>query len=32
MPAGELLPKIWAGEIVSSSGVAAILLALDRLG
>ena len=32
VPAGELLPKIWAGEIVSSSGVAAILLALDRLG
>ena len=32
LPAGELLPKICAGEIVSSSGVAAILLALDRLG
>jgi 8-oxo-dGTP pyrophosphatase MutT (NUDIX family) len=32
VPAGELLPKIWAGEIVSSSGVATILLALDRLG
>ena len=29
---GELLPRIRAGEIVSSSGVAAILLALDRLG
>ena len=32
VPLGELLPKIRAGEIVSSSGVAAILLALDRLG
>jgi ADP-ribose pyrophosphatase len=31
LPTGELLPKIWAGEIVSSSSVAAILLALDRL-
>jgi ADP-ribose pyrophosphatase len=29
---GELLPRIAAGEIVSSSGVAAILLALNRLG
>jgi ADP-ribose pyrophosphatase len=32
VPVGELLPKIRADEIVSSSGVAAILLALDRLG
>jgi len=31
-PVGELLPKIRAGEIVSSSGVAAILLALNKLG
>jgi ADP-ribose pyrophosphatase len=29
---GQLLPKIYAGEIVSSSGVAAILLALHKLG
>ena len=32
VPVGELLPKIRAGEIVSSSGVTAILLSLDRLG
>jgi 8-oxo-dGTP pyrophosphatase MutT (NUDIX family) len=32
VPVGELLPRIRVGEIVSSSGVAAILLALDRLG
>ena len=32
VPVGELLPKIAAGEIVSSSGVAAILLALNKLG
>ena len=32
VPVGELLPKVFAGEIVSSSGVAAILLALDKLG
>ncbi len=32
IPVGELLSKISAGEIVSSSGVAAILLALNRLG
>ena len=31
VPLGELLPKIRAGEIVSSSGVAAILLALNKL-
>src|SRR5215210_8986606 len=31
VPIGELLPKIRAGNIVSSSGVAAILLALDAL-
>ena len=31
MPVGELLPKITAGEIPSSSGVAAILLALNQL-
>ena len=31
VPVGELLPKIQAGEIVSSSGVAAILLALNKL-
>ena len=31
VPVGELLPKIFAGEIVSSSGVAATLLALNRL-
>ena len=31
-PVGEPLPKIRAGEIVSSSGVAAILLALNKLG
>jgi len=32
VPIGELLPKIYADEIVSSSGVAAILLALNKLG
>ena len=32
VPVGELLTRIRSGEIVSSSGVAAILLALDRLG
>jgi 8-oxo-dGTP pyrophosphatase MutT (NUDIX family) len=32
VPVGDLLPKVSAGEIVSSSGVAAILLALNRLG
>jgi ADP-ribose pyrophosphatase len=32
LPVGELLSEIAAGEIVSSSGVAAILLALNRLG
>ncbi len=32
VPVGELLSKIFAGEIVSSSGVAAILLALNKLG
>lgn len=32
VPVGELLSKIYAGEIVSSSGVAAILLALNKLG
>jgi ADP-ribose pyrophosphatase len=32
VPVRELLPKVSAGEIVSSSGVAAILLALNRLG
>ena len=31
VPIEELLPKIRAGEIVSSSGVAAILLALNKL-
>ena len=31
VPVGELLPKIFAGEIVSSSGVVAILLALNKL-
>ena len=31
VPIGELLPKIYADEIVSSSGVAAILLALNQL-
>ena len=31
-PVGELLPKTFAGEIVSSSGVAAILFALNKLG
>lgn len=31
-PVEELLPKIFVGEIVSSSGVAAILLALNKLG
>ena len=32
VPVRELLNKILAGEIVSSSGVAAVLLALNRLG
>jgi ADP-ribose pyrophosphatase len=32
IPAEELLGRILAGEIVSSSGVAAIMLALQRLG
>ena len=32
VPVGELLSKIADGEIVSSSGVAAILLALNKLG
>ncbi len=32
VPVGELLPKISAGEIVSSSGVATALLALNKLG
>jgi ADP-ribose pyrophosphatase len=32
VPVGELMPRISAGEIVSSSGVAAILLALNKLG
>ena len=32
VPIRELLPKIYADEIVSSSGVAAILLALNKLG
>ncbi|MGI9049495.1 MAG: NUDIX hydrolase [Rubrobacteraceae bacterium] len=32
VPVGELLGKVLAGEIVSSSGVAAIMLALERLG
>jgi ADP-ribose pyrophosphatase len=32
VPVGELLQKIASGEIVSSSGVAAILLALNKLG
>ena len=31
-PLRELLPKIFGGEIVSSSGVAAILFALNKLG
>ena len=31
VPAGDLLALVRAGEIVSSSGVAAIMLALDRL-
>jgi 8-oxo-dGTP pyrophosphatase MutT (NUDIX family) len=31
VPVEELLPKIRAGEIVSSSGIAAILLALNKL-
>ncbi len=31
VPVGELLPKITAGEIPSSSGVAAMLLALNQL-
>jgi ADP-ribose pyrophosphatase len=31
IPVGELLAKISAGDIVSSSGIAAILLALNRL-
>jgi ADP-ribose pyrophosphatase len=31
-PLRELLPKICGGEIVSSSGVAAILFALNKLG
>lgn len=31
IPARELVGKIWAGEIVSSSGVAAIMLALESL-
>jgi len=31
LPVGELLPRVSAGEIVSSSGVAALLLALNRL-
>jgi ADP-ribose pyrophosphatase len=31
VPVEELLPKVTAGEIVSSSGVAAILLALNKL-
>ena len=31
VPVGELRPMISVGEVVSSSGVAAILLALDRL-
>jgi ADP-ribose pyrophosphatase len=31
-PVGELLPKVAEGEIVSSSGVAAILFALNKLG
>lgn len=32
VPVGELLSKVSTGEIVSSSGVAAVLLALNRLG
>ena len=32
VPVGDLLSKVAAGEIVSSSGVAAILLALNKLG
>ena len=32
VPVGELLPKVSAGEIVSSSGVVALLLALNKLG
>ncbi len=31
LPVGELLPKVADGEIVSSSGVAALLLALNNL-
>jgi 8-oxo-dGTP pyrophosphatase MutT (NUDIX family) len=31
VPVGELLPRVHAGEIVSSSGVAAVLLALNKL-
>ena len=31
VPVGDLLPKVCAGEIVSSSGVAALLLALKKL-
>jgi len=32
VPVGEMLQKVQAGEIVSSSGVAAVLLALNKLG
>jgi ADP-ribose pyrophosphatase len=31
VPVAELLPRVFAGEIVSSSGVAAMLLALNEL-
>ena len=31
-PVGELLSLVRSGEIVSSSGVAAVMLALERLG
>lgn len=31
VPVGELLPRVFAGEIVSSSGVAAMLLAMNEL-
>ena len=31
VPVGDLTGLIWAGEVVSSSGVAAIMLALERL-
>ena len=31
VPVGELLPRVHAGEIVSSSGVATVLLALNKL-